>query len=100
MTFHLPGDQSCLTRNNMQQYPGMEEKSSEPVRLWYPRCEFGAPALNWSAAKVKSRRAADAKEVGVGNPIEETCCHPASPLYRWPEKLCKKKAAFCLASFG
>jgi hypothetical protein len=24
----------------------------------------------------KAIRAADAKEVGVGNPAEETCCHP------------------------
>jgi hypothetical protein len=24
----------------------------------------------------KKIRAADAKEVGVGNPAEETCCHP------------------------
>lgn len=24
----------------------------------------------------KRIRAADAKEVGVGNPAEETCCHP------------------------
>jgi hypothetical protein len=24
----------------------------------------------------KNIRAADAKEVGVGNPAEETCCHP------------------------
>lgn len=27
-------------------------------------------------AKEKNARAADAKEVGVGNPSEETCCHP------------------------
>ena len=26
--------------------------------------------------KKKKIRAADAKEVGVGNPAEETCCHP------------------------
>jgi hypothetical protein len=26
--------------------------------------------------KIKKIRAADAKEVGVGNPAEETCCHP------------------------
>ena len=26
--------------------------------------------------KLENIRAADAKEVGVGNPAEETCCHP------------------------
>jgi hypothetical protein len=25
---------------------------------------------------IRKIRAADAKEVGVGNPAEETCCHP------------------------
>jgi hypothetical protein len=28
------------------------------------------------AGKIKNIRAADAKEVGVGNPAEETCCRP------------------------
>src|SRR5271165_5471375 len=30
-------------------------------------------------AKKKRIRAADAKEVGVGNPAEETCCYPNIP---------------------
>jgi hypothetical protein len=33
---------------------------------------YGAP----NAMRVKKIRAADAKEVGVGNPAEETCCYP------------------------
>jgi hypothetical protein len=30
----------------------------------------------FGSAGILKIRAADAKEVGVGNPAEETCCHP------------------------
>jgi hypothetical protein len=37
----------------------------------------------WSSSQLvrllKKIRAADAKEVGVGNPAEETCCYPNIP---------------------
>ena len=29
-----------------------------------------------ASSRITSIRAADAKEVGVGNPAEETCCYP------------------------
>src|SRR5260221_3930532 len=32
-------------------------------------------------------RAADAKEVGVGNPAEETCCHPNKLMLRFSNSL-------------
>jgi hypothetical protein len=32
--------------------------------------------LGFSIGRFKKIRAADAKEVGVGNPAEETCCYP------------------------
>jgi hypothetical protein len=35
-------------------------------------------------------RAADAKEVGVGNPAEETCCHPNSLMLRFCNALSTK----------
>jgi hypothetical protein len=36
------------------------------------------PRLEENAGRIADLviRAADAKEVGVGNPAEETCCHP------------------------
>jgi len=33
-------------------------------------------SVKLAACPAKSARVADAKEVGVGNPAEETCCHP------------------------
>jgi hypothetical protein len=30
----------------------------------------------WPPSSMLKIRAADAKEVGVGNPAEETCCYP------------------------
>jgi hypothetical protein len=35
-------------------------------------------------ASKKNIRAADAKEVGVGNPAEETCCHPNTNYFNFP----------------
>jgi hypothetical protein len=32
-------------------------------------------------------RAADAKEVGVGNPAEETCCYPNKEMLHFPKSL-------------
>jgi hypothetical protein len=39
------------------------KEDSQIVKFWFGDCEL----------KI---RAADAKEVGVGNPAEETCCYP------------------------
>jgi hypothetical protein len=43
-------------------------------------------------------RAADAKEVGVGNPAEETCCHPNVPnvtvLSRFVNRVIEKFSFF------
>jgi hypothetical protein len=36
--------------------------------------------MEWSEAAIGKIRAADAKEVGVGNPAEETYCYPNSPM--------------------
>ena len=36
--------------------------------------------IHWNGMKKQKVRAADAKEVGVENPAEETCCHPNQNL--------------------
>ena len=36
-----------------------------------------------SRATERNVRAADAKEVGVGNPAEETCCYPNDLMLRF-----------------
>jgi hypothetical protein len=44
----------------------------------------------WEASRTlapKSIRAADAKEVGVGNPAEETYCHPNKTMLRFCDPL-------------
>jgi hypothetical protein len=45
---------------------GKIKKKLRGVKIW----------LGFSAGRFKKIRAADAKEVGVGNPAEETCCYP------------------------
>jgi hypothetical protein len=37
-------------------------------------------------------RAADAKEVGVGNPAEETCCYPNEINVTFPQQFVNKPA--------
>jgi hypothetical protein len=43
-----------------------------------------------SGGGVLKIRAADAKEVGVGNPAEETCCHPNDSMLRFCNALSTK----------
>jgi len=52
-----------------------------------------APASSGTASQQKLVRAADAKEVGVGNPAEETYCHPNKT------SLCHR-AGFCQLFVG
>ncbi len=51
----------------------------------------------WFRPGVSNIRAADAKVVGVGNPAEETCCHPnqsnVTLLQRFVNKVQKKSLA-------
>ena len=44
-------------------------------------------------------RAADAKEVGVGNPAEETYCHPNSLLYDYGAAFVNTLIATCRGLF-
>jgi len=45
-------------------------KCTAIVKFWFGFFRSGAVVVQ------KIIRAADAKEVGVGNPAEETCCYP------------------------
>jgi hypothetical protein len=40
--------------------------------------------------RLKKIRAADAKEVGVGNPAEETCCYPNYLIVPFPQLFVNK----------
>ena len=40
----------------------------------------------WEKFRIKIR-AADAKEVGVGNPAEETCCYPNAVMLQFSNGL-------------
>jgi hypothetical protein len=56
-------------------------KLDKPIRqvngdLGGPRRPAGQGRAPDHQKEEKTIRAADAKEVGVGNPAEETCCHP------------------------
>lgn len=67
-------------RSNQLSYaPAMgDETIEEPpvgVKVWF---EIFRPGME---TKI---RAADAKEVGVGNPAEETCCYPNASNVTFP----------------
>jgi hypothetical protein len=52
------------------------------------------PAVKILVGKVLSSlkiRAADAKEVGVGNPAEETCCYPNAAMLQAGNKMSMKR---------
>ena len=44
-----------------------------------------------SSATKRNVQAADAKEVGVGNPAEETCCHPNNFNLDLPTQSCQPR---------
>ena len=44
----------------------------------------------WLGDYVLNIRAADAKEVGVGNPAEETCCYPNEANVTFPQHFVNK----------
>ena len=44
-----------------------------------------------SSASKRNVRAADAKEVGVGNPAEETCCHPNTLNLSHERQACQQR---------
>jgi hypothetical protein len=43
---------------------------------WIIRLGTASDCMRQTSLKKDMIRAADAKEVGVGNPAEETCCYP------------------------
>jgi hypothetical protein len=49
--------------------------------------DFYAIELSIGHLKLMKIRAADAKEVGVGNPAEETCCYPNAKMLHPGNKL-------------
>jgi hypothetical protein len=54
------------------------------VRKYVTRCH---PSNSFTTLVKKSVRAADAKEVGVGNPAEETYRYPNKILFPLPETI-------------
>ena len=49
-----------------------------------PASSFGLVSFSRKFLKI---RAADAKEVGVGNPAEETCCYPNKAMLQFGNAL-------------
>ena len=66
---------SAVTGQRSNQLSYTPAKGDVTIKKVLPRVKFCFGEILWNQRR-KKIRAADAKEVGVGNPAEETCCYP------------------------
>jgi hypothetical protein len=74
------GPEKVSHQNTLLTFPRLRAKVFHRIRAISNTKTAGAVS-DWKNWK-KKVRAADAKEVGVGNPAEETCCSPEHQYLR------------------